>query len=74
MSRFIKDGHEWEHLYTQFKNASKDQVLCMVNKRTKKLVYFDVTLNKMLSKQEALHFRADVTGVHVTYKEKRAAA
>ncbi len=68
MSKPAKTDHEWDHLYTQFKNASRDPVLCMVHKRTKKLAYFDVKLNKMLSKKEALNFRADVTGVHVAYK------
>jgi hypothetical protein len=58
----------WEHLYTQFKNPEGDQVLCMVHKDTKRLVYFDVKLNRVLSKQEAMEFRADVTGLHVIYK------
>jgi hypothetical protein len=70
MAKLIKSHHEWDHLYTQFKNASKDPVLCMVHKTTKKFAYFDVKLNKMLTKQEALNYRADVTGLHVVYKPK----
>ena len=60
----------WEHLYTQFKNPEGDKVLCMVHKVTKKLVCFDVKLNRVLTKREALAFRADVTGLHVKYQEK----
>lgn len=60
----------WEHLYTQFKNPQGDEVLCMVHKETKKLVCFDVKLNRVLSKQEALAFRADVTGLHVIRQDK----
>lgn len=70
MSKFIKDRHEWEHLYTQFKNSGKEPVLCMVNKRTKKLIYFDVTLNKILSRKEATNYRPDVTGLHVAYSQE----
>lgn len=69
MSKPAKVNNEWEHLYTQFKHLSKDPVLCMVNKRTKKLVYFDVKLNKVLSKKEALNYRVDVTGLHVAYSQ-----
>ncbi len=70
MAKLNKSHHEWDHLYTQFKNASQDPVLCMVHKKTKKFAYFDVKLNKMLTKQEALNYRADVTGLHVVYKPK----
>ena len=42
----------------------------MMHKETKKLVCFDVKLNRVLTKQEALVFRADVTGLHVLYKDK----
>lgn len=59
----------WEHLYTQFKDSSGDPVLCMFHKQTKKFVYIDVKLNRVLSKREALSYRADVTGLHVTYSE-----
>jgi hypothetical protein len=41
-----------------------------VHKQTKKLVCFDVKLNRVLTKREALVFRADVTGLHVKYQEK----
>lgn len=68
MSKFNKTSQEWEHLYTQYKNAEGDPVMCMVHKKTKKLVCFDVKLNRVLSKQEAINFRADVTGVHIPYK------
>jgi len=60
----------WEHLYTQFKNPEGDEVLCMVHKETKKFVYFDVKLNRVLTKKEALAFRVDVTGLHVIYQDK----
>ena len=70
MAKLIKSHNEWDHLYTQFKHGSKDPVLCMVHKKTKKFTYFDVKLNKMLTKQEALNYRADVTGLHVAYKPK----
>jgi len=63
------DGN-WEHLYTQFKNPEGDQVHCMVHKETKKLLCFDVKLNRVLTKREAREFRADVTGLHVAYQEK----
>ena len=65
MDKLDKEENCWEHLYTQFKNLAGDPVQCMVHKTTKKLVYFDVKSNRLLSKQEALMFRADVTGIHV---------
>lgn len=42
----------------------------MVHKETKRLVCFDVKLNRVLTKREALAFRADVTGLHVIYKDR----
>jgi len=39
----------------------------MMNKETKKFIYFDVKLNRMLSKQEAMIYRPDVTGIHFTH-------
>jgi hypothetical protein len=60
-----KAEQNWEHLYTQFKNPEGDQVMCMMHKQTKKFVYYDVKLNRLLSKQEAMLFRPDVTGKHV---------
>ena len=59
----------WEHLYTQFKNPEGDRVLCMMHKESKRFVYFDVKLNRVLTKQEALVFRPDVTGLHVIYQD-----
>jgi hypothetical protein len=55
----------WEHLYTQFKNPTGDPVICMVHKITKKFIYFDIKSKRVLSKQEALIFRPDVTGIHL---------
>ena len=69
MSNSAKEEHCWEHLYTQFKNPEGDQVQCMVHTITKKLVYFDVKSNRILSKQEALIFRADVTGIHIIHQQ-----
>jgi hypothetical protein len=34
----------------------------MMHKETKKFVYFDVHLNRVLSKKEALIYRVDATG------------
>jgi hypothetical protein len=42
----------------------------MVHKETKKLVCFDVKLNRVLTKREAFVFRADVTGLHVIYQDQ----
>lgn len=66
----IKEEHCWEHLYTQYKTPGGDPVMCMVHMRTKQFVYFDVKSNRLLSKQDALMFRADVTGIHVIYQDK----
>ena len=65
MSEYVKPGHDWEHLYTQFKNANKDRVLCLMHKKTREFIYFDVKLNRLLSKREAMAYRLDVTGLHV---------
>lgn len=70
MNILDKATEGWEHLYTQFKNPEGDQVLCLVHKKTKRLVYFDMKLNRILSKREALVFRADVTGLHVIYQDQ----
>jgi len=67
LSKHGKTKQDWEHVYTQYKNASRDPVLCMMNKETKKFIYFDVKLNRMLSKQEAMIYRPDVTGIHFTH-------
>ena len=63
----IKEGN-WEHLYTQFKFSTGDPVICMVHKQTKKFVYFDIKSNRLLSKQEAMLFRPDVTGIHLIHR------
>lgn len=67
MSKLAIVERNWDHLYTQFKNPTGDPVVCMVHKRTKKFVYFDIQSNRLLSKQEALMYRADVTGIHVIH-------
>lgn len=67
MSEPDGDEHQWIHLYTQFKGASGDSVLCMMHKQTRKVAYFDVKLNRVLSKKEALNYRLDVTGFHLAY-------
>lgn len=58
---------DWEHLYTQYKILTGDPVVCLVHKHTKKFAYFDIKSNRFLSKQEALQFRLDVTGIHVIH-------
>lgn len=58
---------EWEHLYTQFKYLTGGSVICLMHRETKKFVYFDVQQNRFLSKQEALIYRVDATGIHVTH-------
>jgi hypothetical protein len=69
MGRSTKiSAHDWTHLYTQFKGPEGDPVLCMVHNTTKKMIYFDVKANRLLTKQEARPFRADVTGLHVAVK------
>lgn len=62
MSKSDKELHEWEQLYTQYKNPEGDSVVCMIHKRTKKSVYFDSKLNRLLSKNEARMFKLDLTG------------
>lgn len=69
MDDLDKLEQNWKHLYTQFKDSNGDPVLCMVHKQTKKFAYVDVQLNRVLSKQEALNYRVDVTGLHVIYSE-----
>lgn len=64
MSKLTIVEHDWEHLYTQFKALTGGQVICMMHKRTKKFIYLDIKLNRLLSKNEAVIFRADVTGIH----------
>jgi hypothetical protein len=68
MSKLVILERNWEHLYTQFKDKTGEPVICMVHKQTKKFVYFDISSNRLLSKQEALKYRADVTGIHLIYR------
>lgn len=67
MDNSDKVDHNWEHLYTQFKNSTGHPVLCLVHRQTKKFIYFDVQLNRVLSKQEALVYRVDVTGKYFAH-------
>ena len=69
MSKLDKEPHEWEQLYTQYKNSSGDAVVCMIHKRTKKSVYFDAQLNRLLSKKEARMFKLDLTGQFAVISE-----
>jgi len=68
MGKLTVVDRNWEHLYTQFKNPAGDPVMCMIHKVPKKFVYFDLKSNRLLTKQEAVTYRADVTGIHVSYK------
>jgi len=65
MANLDKLKQNWEHLYTQFKIQTGGTVVCMVHNQTRKHVYFDVQLQRFLSKQEAMMYRADVTGRHL---------
>ena len=67
MGNLDKLEQNWEHLYMQFKIQTGGTVVCMVHNQTKKHVYFDVELKRFLSKQEALMYRADVTGRRLIY-------
>jgi glycine cleavage system aminomethyltransferase T len=58
----IKVDTNWEHLYTQLKGPTGESVVCMMHKETKKFVYFDIQLNRVLTKKEALIYRVDATG------------
>jgi len=64
------DG-SWKLLYTQFKNPAGDEVLCLMHKETRKFMYFDVKLNRVLTKQEAMSFRVDGTGWNRPYQERQ---
>lgn len=68
MSKMEIVERDWEHLYSQFKGTTGDRVMCLMHKQTKKFVYFDIKLNRLLSKEEALIYRPDVTGLHVIYR------
>jgi len=68
MSKLAIDERDWEHLYSQFKAGTGDKVMCLMHKQTKQFIYFDMKLNRLLSKNEALLYRPDVTGLHVIYR------
>lgn len=57
-----KTGSEWEQLFVQINFVTGNSVACMVNKQTKKRVYFDIEANRVLSKREALNYTIDLTG------------
>jgi hypothetical protein len=69
MSTLDKASHEWEQLFTQYKNKLGDEVVCMVHKRTKQSVYYDTKLNRLLSKVEAKLFTIDLTGKYAIVSE-----
>lgn len=62
MGKLDKIENSWEQLFVQYKNQIGDSVVCMVNKRTKKRIYFDTKLDRILSKREALLYTIDLTG------------
>lgn len=62
MGKLDQIGNSWEQLFAQYKNQTGDSVVCMVNKQTKKRIYFDIQLNRILSKKEAARFTIDLTG------------
>ena len=57
-----KASYEWEQLFTQYKTQAGDTVVCMIHKDTKKRVYYDAQLNRVLSKNEAKRYSLDLTG------------
>jgi hypothetical protein len=52
---------DWEQLFMQYKNQAGDLVACFINKQSKKRVYFDMKLNRVLSKREAFRYTIDLT-------------
>lgn len=62
MSKLGRIKEEWEQLFTQFNNLNGNSVVCMVNKQSKKRIYFDMQQNRVLSKQEAVSYTIDMTG------------
>jgi hypothetical protein len=62
MGKLDKIEEEWEQLFMQYKNSGGDPVVCMVHKTTRKRLYFDVKLNRFLSKREAANYTIDLTG------------
>jgi len=59
--------NDWEQLFRQKKNQSGGSIVCMVNRQTRKRIYFDMELNRVLSKKEALHYSIDLTGQFVVF-------
>ena len=68
MGKLDRLVYGWEQLFAQYKNQTGDAVVCMVNKRTKKRIYFDVQLNRVLSKREASRYTIDLTGKYVVHQ------
>jgi len=62
MGKLDRIGNSWEQLFEQHKNQAGDSVVCLVNSHTKKRIYFDVQLNRLLSKKEATRYTIDLTG------------
>ena len=62
MGKLDRITNTWEQLFVQYKNQTGDSVVCMVNKQTKKRIYFDIKLDRILSKREALLYTIDLTG------------
>lgn len=62
MGKLDRITNRWEQLFVQYKNQTGDSVVCMVNKQTKKRIYFDTRLDRILSKKEALFYTIDLTG------------
>jgi len=62
MGKLDKIEEEWEQLFLQYKNETGDTVVCMVGKESRKRLYFDVKLNRFLSKREASRYTIDLTG------------
>lgn len=71
MSELDKSTHEWEQLFTQYKNPTGDTVVCMVHKISKNRVYFDAQLNRLLSKKESKIYSLDMTGQYSTFIENQ---
>ena len=71
MSELDKSAHEWEQLFTQYKNPTGDTVVCMIHKVSKNRVYFDAQLNRLLSKKESKIYSLDMTGQYSTFVESQ---
>ena len=62
MGKLDSIANGWEQLFAQYKYENGGAVVCMVNKQTKKRIYFDLELNRILSKREATRYTIDLTG------------